>query len=160
MVRPRNLFDNAVPCGSSVAIELLLKIALLTGEEKYERLALRALRPMADLMNRYPTGFGRFLCALDFHLGPVIEVALIWPRGDSRLALDRLMAEVFGRYLPNRMVAGSADGDRAASTGIPLLETRPAVQGKPTAYLCRRYVCQAPTTDPEELARQLDFRGA
>jgi uncharacterized protein YyaL (SSP411 family) len=30
------------------------------------------------------------------------------------------------------------------------------VQGKPTAYVCRRYACQAPATDPEALARQLD----
>ena len=53
------------------------------------------------------------------------------------------------------MVVGASDRDRAASTGIPLLETRPAIQGKPTAYVCQRYVCQAPTTDPADLARQL-----
>jgi uncharacterized protein YyaL (SSP411 family) len=155
VVRPRNLFDNAVPCGSSVAVELLLSLAVLTGEEKYERLGLRALRPMADLMNRYPTGFGRFLCALDFHQGPVAEVALIWPQGTGEDELRPMLDEIFSRYLPNRVVAGAADGDRAASTGIPLLETRPAIQGKPTAYVCQRYVCQAPTTDPGELARQL-----
>jgi uncharacterized protein YyaL (SSP411 family) len=156
VVRPRNLFDNAVPCGSSVAIELLLMLAALTGDEKYERLALAALRPMADLMSRYPTGFGRFLCALDFHLGPVSEVALVWPRGGTGHALDRMVAEVFGRYLPNRVVAGCVEGDSAESGGIPLLEGRPVVQGKPAAYVCRRRVCQAPTTDPEALARQLD----
>jgi uncharacterized protein YyaL (SSP411 family) len=155
VVRPRNLFDNAVPCGSSVAAEVLLRLALLTGEEKYERLGLRVLRPMADLMSRYPTGFGRFLCALDFHLGPVAEVALVWPGGPDQERLRPLLDEVFGRYLPNRVVVGAADGDRGASTGIPLLETRPAIRGRPTAYVCRRYVCQAPTTVPEELARQL-----
>ncbi len=155
VVRPRNLLDAAVPSGSSVAIELLLMLAVLTGEEKYERLALAALRPMADLMNRYPTGFGRWLCALDFHLGPVSEVALVWPRGSNGHALNRMIAEVFGRYLPNRVVAGCAEGDSAESAGIPLLDGRPAVQGKPTAYVCRRYVCQAPATDPETLVRQL-----
>jgi uncharacterized protein YyaL (SSP411 family) len=155
VVRPRNLFDNAVPCGSSVAVEVLLRLAILTGDERYERLALSALRPMAELMSRYPTGFGRFLCALDFHLSPVAEVALIWPEGAGGERLQPLLDEIFGRYLPNRVAVGAADGDRTASTGIPLLETRPAVQGKPTAYVCQRYVCQAPTTDPAELARQL-----
>src|SRR5207249_2036843 len=71
--------DNAVPCGSSVAVEVLLRLAALTGDERYERHALSALRPMADLMGRHPTAFGRFLCALDFHLGPRVEVALVAP---------------------------------------------------------------------------------
>src|SRR6202022_882832 len=69
--RPRNLFDNAVPSGTSVAIDWLLRLAVITGEERYETTALKALRPMADLMQRYPSGFGRYLSALDFHLGPV-----------------------------------------------------------------------------------------
>src|SRR3989304_83948 len=52
VVRPRNLFDNAVPCGSSVTGEVLFRLAALTGEEGYESHALRALRPIADLMSR------------------------------------------------------------------------------------------------------------
>src|SRR3989449_10129267 len=84
IVRPRNLFDNAVPCGTSVAIETLLRLAVLTGEPRYEATASKALRPMADLMARYASGFGRFLCALDFHLGPVIEIALVAPGGGGR----------------------------------------------------------------------------
>ncbi len=153
VVRPRNLFDNAVPCGSSVAVDVLHRLAVLTGEEAYERLAVQALRPMADLMSRHPAGFGRWLAALDFHLGPAVEVALVWP--GSADGLDGLLREVFGRYLPNRVVVGRQDGDSAAAGLIPLLESRSAVHGKVTAYVCRRYVCQAPTTDPELLARQL-----
>ena len=153
VVRPRNLFDNAVPCGSSVIVEVLFRLAVFTGEERYEWHALRALRPMADLISRSPTGFGRFLCALDFHLGPVSEVALVWPPGKN--GLEPLLAQVFGRYLPNRVVVGCADGEPAARAGVPLLESRPAVGGKATAYVCQRYVCRSPTTDPEELARQL-----
>ena len=154
VVRPRNLFDNAVPCGSSVTGEVLFRLAVLTGEEGYESHALRALRPLADLMTRHPTGFGRFLCSLDFHLGPVSEVALVWPPGKN--GLEPLLTEVFGRYLPNRVVVGCVDEETSARAGIPLLESRPLVGGKATAYVCQRYVCQAPTTDPEELARQLE----
>jgi uncharacterized protein YyaL (SSP411 family) len=87
VVRPRNLFDNAVPSGTSVAIEWLLKLAVFFGEERYEAVAVKALRPMADLMTRYPSGFGRYLSALDFHLGPVAEVALVWPEGGDNPSL-------------------------------------------------------------------------
>jgi uncharacterized protein YyaL (SSP411 family) len=153
VVRPRSLFDNAVPSGTSVAIELLLRLALHTGEAAYERRALEALRPMADVMARYPTGFGRYLGALDFHLGPVAEIALVWPSGGS--AEGPLLSAVTGRYLPNRVIAGAAEGAPDAA-GLPLLEGKTTVGGRPAAYVCRRYVCQAPTTDPRALERQLD----
>jgi len=154
VVRPRNLFDNAVPSGTSVAIDWLLRLAVILGEERYEAIALAALRPMADLMQRYPSGFGRYLSALDFHLGPVAELALVWPRGQER-AVAPLLDTVFARYQPNRVVVGAAEGDPAGA-GLPLLAERPAVGGRPTAYVCQHYVCQLPVTEPDALARQLD----
>ena len=154
IVRPRNLFDNAVPSGTSVAIETLLRLAVLTGEATYESRALAALRPVADLIGRYPSGFGRFLCALDFHLGPRVEVALVTPPRAG--GAESLAAEVFGRYLPNRVVVGMAAGDGPAAAGIPLLEGRGAVEGKATAYVCRNYACELPVTDRAALASQLD----
>ena len=154
VVRPRNIFDNAVPSGTSVAIDWLLRLAVVLGEERYEALALRALRPMADLMQRYPSGFGRYLSALDFHLGPVAEIALVWPAGHER-ALAPLVDAVFGRYQPNRVVVGAAEGSPGAA-GLPLLADRGAQSGRPTAYVCRHYVCQLPVTEPAALARQLD----
>src|SRR5206468_10455996 len=134
VVRPRNLFDNAVPCGTSVTIEWLLRLAVFFGEELYEQRALTALRPMADLMTRYPSGFGRYLSALDFQLGPVAEVALVWPEGADAASL---IATAFQGYRPNRLVVGAPAGSPAAQ-GLPLLAYRPAVEGKPTASVCRR----------------------
>ncbi len=154
VVRPRNLFDNAVPCGTSVAIEWLLRLAIVFGEERYEAVALTALRPIADLLHRYPSGFGRYLSALDFHLGPVAEVALVWPGADGAAAAPLLHA-VFDRYMPNRLVVGAPEGSRAG-VGLPLLAERTAVDGKATAYVCRRYVCQLPVTEPSALASQLE----
>jgi len=131
IVRPRNLYDNAVPCGSSVAVEVLFRLAALTGEERYERHALAALRPMADLMSRHPTAFGRFLCALDFHLGPRVEIALVAPTKVEETA--PLAEEVFGRWLPNLVAAGMVSGHREGAAGVPLLEGRAAIDGRATA---------------------------
>jgi hypothetical protein len=154
IVRPRNLYDNAVPCGSSVAVEVLLRLAALTGDERYERHALSALRPMADLMGRHPTAFGRFLCALDFHIGPRVEVALVAPGRIEETA--GLAEEVFARFLPNLVAAGMVDGHREAWAGVPLLEGRGAIDGKPTAYVCRNYACELPVIERTALAKQLD----
>jgi uncharacterized protein YyaL (SSP411 family) len=104
IVRPRNLYDNAVPSGSAVAIEVLLRLAVLTGERRYEATALGALRPMADLMSRHGAGFGRFLAALDFYLGPVVESAAV-----RRKVMAAARAGIFGRY---RKPRGGGRGER------------------------------------------------
>jgi len=129
-------------------------LAALTGEERYERHALSALRPIADLMSRHPTAFGRFLCALDFHLGPRVEIALVAPTKVEETA--PLAEEVFGRWLPNLVAAGMVSGHREGAAGVPLLEGRAAIDGKATAYVCRNYACELPVTDRAALAKQLD----
>ena len=83
----------------------------------------------------------------------VAQQALVAPAGNG---LAPLASEVFGRYLPNRVVAGTTTGDPDTARGLPLLEGRGAVEGKATAYVCRNYACELPVTDPDALARQLD----
>ncbi|MDQ3376428.1 MAG: thioredoxin domain-containing protein, partial [Actinomycetota bacterium] len=82
------------------------------------------------------------------------EVAIIGePEAPGTKALLGL---VYARYLPNKVLAGRAEDDAESAGLIPLLAQRPTRDGKPTAYVCEGYACQAPTTDPEELGRQLD----
>ena len=148
VVRPRSLFDSAVPCGSSVAADVLLRLAVLTGSSDLERRAVETIRSVAPLMSRYPSGFGRFLAALDFHLGPAgrggRRLARGGPSGRPGAARGPLLGEVFRRYLPNRVVVGGAEGTGA---DLALLAGKRA-RGRPTAYVCERYACQAPTTEP------------
>ena len=158
VVRPRSLFDSAVPCGSSVAADVLLRLAVLTGDSDLARRGEETIRSVAPLMGRYPSGFGRFLGALDFHLGSPVEVAVVWPPGGSegRVSdLAPLLAEIFSRYLPNRVVTGGVEG---SGEDLPLLAGKRA-RGRPTTYVCEGYACQAPTTEPADLGGQLDGRG-
>jgi uncharacterized protein YyaL (SSP411 family) len=158
VVRPRGLFDSAVPCGSSVAADVLLRLAVLTGSADLEKRGVDTVRSVAPLMSRHPSGFGRFLGALDFHLGPAVELAIVWPEGTpaDREPLAPLLGEVFGRYLPNRVLTGGPEGSGA---DLPLLAGKRA-WGRPTAYVCERYACQAPTTDAGQLGAQLEAVGA
>ena len=114
VVRPRSLFDSAVPCGSSVAADVLLRLAVLTGDADLEQRGVATIRSVAPLMGRYPSGFGRFLAALDFHLGSPVEVAVVWeedgPPTERKRLLAPLLAEVFRRYLPNRVLTGGMEG--------------------------------------------------
>jgi uncharacterized protein YyaL (SSP411 family) len=154
LTRPKELFDNAVPAGNSVAAETLLRLALLTGEAVYERAGLSALNAVGSVLPRAPSMMGEALGAADLHLAEAKEVAVI---GDPAAPETRaLLEQVWRPYRPNVVVAAAApDDDRAVKT-IPLLDGRPQVDGRATAYVCERFACRAPVTDPRALAAELD----
>src|SRR6185436_8650265 len=101
-----------------------------------------------DTVDRSPSAFASLLAAADFAAGPSREIAIVGPLDDAATrALLRVARE---RYLPNRVIEAADAG--AVPPGRPLLRDKTAVGGKPTAYVCRAYACQAPVTDPEALA--------
>jgi uncharacterized protein len=151
VTRPKEIFDNATPSGTSVAADLLQRLALLTDDRRYAEAAERVVTALGAVVAQHPTSFGRLACALDFAVGRPREIAIIGSA--SAMATRALKRAVFGRFIPNRVVAGAeAPGQGAA---IPLLQDRPLRDGQPTAYVCEGYVCQTPVTDPEALAAQL-----
>jgi uncharacterized protein len=153
VTRPRDVYDNAAPSGTSVATEVLLKLALFLDRGDYRQRAEDVLEELAGGMEKVPSGFGRLLCALDLSISETREVAIV---GDPEAPDTRdLLETVYSGYLPNKVVAGRSPDDEEAGGLIPLLAQRPAREGKATAYVCVHYACQTPTTDPEELSRQL-----
>ncbi|MEA2555425.1 MAG: uncharacterized protein QOI60_756, partial [Actinomycetota bacterium] len=153
VVRPKELYDNAVPSGNSVAAEVLLRLSHLTGTSEYFEAAERALRLVAEAAMRAPGGFGYALCALDLYLGPSKEIAVIGdPAGtDTR----ELLGEVTGTYRPNVVIAVANPGDRTPSQAIELLRERPQIDGHATAYVCEHFACKLPVTTVAALAEQL-----
>jgi uncharacterized protein len=154
VTRPRDVYDNATPSGTSVATEVLLKLALFLDRSDYRQRAEDVLDELAGGMEKVPSGFGRLICALDLSISETREVAIV---GDPEAPDTRdLLETVYAGYLPNKVVAGRGPDDDEAGGLIPLLAQRPAREGKATAYVCVHYACQTPTTDPQELSRQLD----
>jgi uncharacterized protein YyaL (SSP411 family) len=143
--RRKDLEDSPIPSGNSAAAFGLLRLALLSGEGRYERHALGVLRLLFPLAARHPQAFGHLLQAADFYLAPVKEVAIVGPPSEA----EDLLRVVRGAYRPHLVLAtGRADG-------VPLLEGREPVDGHAAAYVCEHFVCQAPVTAPDDLAAAL-----
>jgi hypothetical protein len=147
--RPKELQDNATPSGNAMAAQVLLKLNLYTGEGRYWELAERAVSALYGAMLKYPNGFAHWLCAADLITGRPREVAIAGEAGtaDTQALLD----VIYGQYRPNLVTAVGLDGG-----AVPLLADRPQKDGRPTAYLCRQFVCRLPVTTPETLAAQLE----
>jgi uncharacterized protein YyaL (SSP411 family) len=151
LVRPKDVQDNATPSGNALAAEALLKLSAYTGNGEWRDRAERNLATIQSALKRYPTGFGRWLSALDFAIHPGHEVAILGsPGAPGRQAL---VDTLWSRYRPNMVAAIS---DQPPDEGAPpLLKDRPLLEGKPTAYVCRDFYCQRPVTEPQALAGQL-----
>ena len=152
VLRPRDISDNAIPSGSSMATDVLLRLAVVTGDAELQRKAVTAMRSAKELMARFPTGSGNWLGALDFYLSTPKEIAFVGDRSDSNTR--SLTAEVYRKFIPNRVIVGRNDGEDTLSE-LPLIEGREALGGRPTAYVCESYVCQLPTGDAAQLAELL-----
>jgi len=151
IVRPRDLFDNATPSGSSMAAEALLRLATIAGDASYAKRA-GTLLSAAALMGRVPMGFGNWLKTAELFFAEPMEIAIIG--SPAQAATSELLRVVHGAYAPNRALIGL---DPAESTPFasPILAGRMQVGAAPTAYVCRNYACDLPTTDPRVLAAQL-----
>jgi uncharacterized protein YyaL (SSP411 family) len=157
VVRPRDLWDNATPSGSSAAVHALLRLAELLGEERYRRIATRALEGTAELAGRVPAGFGLLLSALDFHLSTPTEIAFVGTPGEAET--EALLGVAARAYLPNSVIAlRRPEEDGAVDELVPLLRGRTARGGRATAYVCERLACRQPVSEPAELAEQLGAR--
>jgi uncharacterized protein YyaL (SSP411 family) len=150
ITRPRDSTDNATPSGTSLAVELLLHLSELEHNEEYRRRAVYTIETLAEPMTRFPTAFGHLLGCAEMEINGAIEVALV---GDSAgAAFKALERAVAAQYVPSLVLAG---GDAGNSSRIKLLENRPLLNGRPTAYVCRGYSCDRPVTEPDALSDQL-----
>jgi hypothetical protein len=153
ITRPRDLQDNATPSGNAMAVTALLKLAGFTNELRYVDIAHQALAQMQSMVAQYPLGFGQWLQALAYALSRPQEIAIV---GDPDSADTRALLDVVrDGYRPFQVVALGSPTTLLPT--VPLLQDRGLVNGKPAAYICRDFVCQAPVTDTERLREQLEL---
>ena len=139
VARTKDIEDHPLPSGNAMLAHVLLRLGRIYGDDELARRGVAVLRLVRPALERAPAAFGWALCALDLHLSPPRELAVVGPV-ESEVARAALAP-----WQPNTVVAvGPADG-------IPLLAGKSLVDGKPAVYVCERFACRAPVTDPAEL---------
>jgi uncharacterized protein YyaL (SSP411 family) len=145
IARRKEIGDHPIPSGNSAAAMGLLRLAALTGERAYEEQAEGVFRLFAKTATQHPESFAHLLRALDFHLAPTREVALV---GDD---VGELAAVVRSSLRPHLVLAAGPEG----KDDPPLLRDRTTVDGRPAAYVCENFGCRLPVTEPSALAEEL-----
>ena len=148
IVRRKDIDDHPIPSGSSSAAYGLLRLAALTGERGYADHAHSVFALFARVGARHPQAIAHLLRAIDFDLAATREVALVG--GD----LAELARVVRSELRPHVVLAGGPEG----TTAPPLMADRGTLDGRPAAYVCEQFACQAPTAEPDALAAALASR--
>ncbi len=160
LARRKELEDSPIPSGNSSAALGLLRLSTLTGEARYREQAEGVLALLHEIAPHHPLAFGHLLRALDFAVAPVRELALVGDFtvegdlvriGEGLRALERVVRRPLRPHLV--LAAGPVDD-------VPLLQGREPIDGRATAYVCERFVCRQPVSEPAELARLLDDKAA
>ena len=153
VVRPRSLVDSATPAANSVAADVLLRLALLTGEADYDRRARSILRAVSPALERQPLMFGRMLSAVDRSLAQPAD-AVIAANDVTGVVAQALRRAVARQYAPNLVIASVDPG--SGLNDWPIFVDKAARGSPATAYVCRGYACEAPTSDAQLAATQVE----
>jgi uncharacterized protein len=137
--RTKELQDTPIPSGNSMLALVLLRLARVWGDEELERRAVTVFRLVEPAVRRAPGAFAWALCGLDLWFSPPREIAIVGAV-DSRVARAALAP-----FQPNAVVAVGPSED------VPLLAGKGFVDGQPAVYVCERFACRKPVTEPEEI---------
>ncbi len=150
ITRPKSAHDHSIPSGTSVATQNMLRLYALTGDAKELGRAERVFRLFRSQMEQNPFGFGNLLCALDWYVETPYEVVIVAARDaeDTRALLRAAHQE----FAPNKviLVAGPSEIESLPGLG-DLLSGKGQVRGRATAYVCHKFTCSAPVTEPADL---------
>jgi uncharacterized protein YyaL (SSP411 family) len=139
VARTKELQDTPTPSGSSMLAWVLLRLARIWGDDDLEQRAVGVFRLIEPALRRAPGAFAWALCGLDLWFSPPRELAIAGP------VTSAVARAALAPFQPRTVVAvGPADD-------VPLLEGKGLVEGAPAVYVCERFVCKRPVTDPGEL---------
>jgi hypothetical protein len=151
LLRPKDIQDNATPSGNALAATALLQITSYGENPEWRDRVERMLSSNLEMILRHPMAFAQWLCAADFAIGPVQEVAVLGDRDDQKT--QAILDTIWKTYRARQVVAIS-DHPPGPDTP-PLLQDRPLKNGQPTAFVCHNFVCKQPVTTEKDLLSQL-----
>jgi uncharacterized protein YyaL (SSP411 family) len=140
VVRRKVFDDSPAPSGNSMLAYVLLRLSRIYGDDELEEKAVGVFKLTLGGLQNAGSSFGWGLVGVDLYLSPRREIAIVGPPSSD------VARKALRRWDPRAVIAfGPADG-------VPLLEGKTLVDGKPAVYVCERFSCQAPVTDPRDLA--------
>jgi len=131
----------------------LIRLSRLTGDMSYEKEARELMRSVAGTVKRSPSHHAMMMCALDFAVGPTFEIVLAG-REQSK-SMNRMLKAVREPYMPRKVVIMRTDEASSITNIVPYTVPMTAIKDAATAYICRSFACELPTTNSAAVRKVL-----
>ncbi len=156
ILRPKEIYDGAIPSGNSIAALDLIRMGRLTMEKEFEEKAESLMNAFANQVSQNPSSYSQLLIAFDFAVGPSKEIVISGQAQSEETAeVSRLLYQTF---FPNKVVAFRPSDDAGAEkiiSLVPFLARQKSVDGKTTLYACESYACKVPLTDLQKIKEEI-----
>ena len=155
LVRPKEIYDGAIPSANSVAAYSYARLARLTGNSELEDIAADITKAFSQQISRAPAETAVMMMALNLLLDTTFEVVIAGEAHSPET--QEFMQALKDRYLPHVMtILRPTDTDNPAITAIaPFTRYQTTLQEKTTAYVCEAQSCKRPVTTVGEMLKQL-----
>lgn len=158
LIRQKEIYDGALPSGNSVAMLNLLRLGRIIADHDLEKDAKRIGSAFSQGIKSSPSAYAQLMVALDFGIGPSYEVVIV---GNEKAEDTKIMLKTLREYfIPNKIVIFRSNEDKKPDI-INLAEftrDQTGINGKATAYICRNYSCNMPTTDVNKMLELLNVK--
>jgi uncharacterized protein YyaL (SSP411 family) len=155
LIRPKEIYDGALPSGNSIALNNFLRIERLTGDSTLGHKADMLTRAFSETLKEVPSAYTQFLAGLYFMLEPSTEIVIVGNRhtDETRIILSRIR----GIFSPNSVITfkNAESSNDILDKLAPFTKQYNAIDGKTTAYVCRNFSCESPTSDPDQIIKSL-----
>ncbi|MDI3481348.1 MAG: uncharacterized protein PWQ97_1003 [Tepidanaerobacteraceae bacterium] len=151
LIRPKEIYDGAIPAGNSAAAYNMLKLARITGDNSLEEHARRIFNAFAGTVIPYPSAHAHLMVALQFALGASREIVIAGvPDADDTL---KMIQKIRSHYLPDTVVLLHPAGDAGENIRklLPFIKDMKPLEGRATAYVCENFACRPPVLDIDEI---------
>lgn len=154
LIRPKEIYDGAIPSGNSVALLNNLRLSRLTGDVELDKKGQAIADAFSRVIERSPSGYTQFISGLDFAMADGYEVVIA---GDADAEDTKTMLQgLNSQFLPNAVVLLRTKEDAGAISKLaPYTRFHSSIDGKATAYVCRNFSCNLPTTDVKQMLENL-----
>ncbi|MDI3539751.1 MAG: uncharacterized protein PWQ52_874 [Methanolobus sp.] len=154
ILRSKEIYDGAIPSGNSVCALNLLQLGRMTGNIDLENKAYEIMQLFSGQVSKMPIGYTQLLCAFDFALGPSREIVLV---GDPEsIETKEIISDINKEFIPNKVVILKPAGkDEEISAIARYVSDMGMKDGRTTVHICQNYNCNLPSSDREEILRQL-----
>ena len=155
LIRPKEIYDGALPSGNSIALSNLLRLERMTANKELGSKAKLVIQAFSGTLKEVPSGYTQFMASLYFSLSATTEIIIV---GDPQAEDTREMLSIIGSTfspIAITLVKDSTADNKILSELAPYTTNYTSLNGKATAYVCRNYSCESPTSDPEKLKKFL-----